>query len=529
MPTAREPDLNIYWGDLHTQFKQQWTKVPLPKFMEDSFKHAREYLDFYGIVYYPAFYYFESGMKVESVGWREQFAPEWELVCRLVRKYHEPGRFVTFPGYEWTGDRTRWGDHNVFYPSDDPPLNLTTNLPDLYADLREQGGIAIPHHTAYLPGDRGKDWDCYDEDLSPFAEILSGHGSSEGCDTPIGMPINLSMGPRTSGGSIQDGLARGLRVGISASGDNTSGFPGKHGTGLMACCAPELTREALWEAFGARRVYGVTGDRIRLDFRVNGRLMGDVIEGAKAARVQAQVVGTQAIDRIELVRNNRVVATHCHNGSWRVPRSGTVRLKVRIEHGWGPMAQNGFEVAPKRWRATLTGEGARIVSVEKRLTHGGQRIVALSDRECTYQLVTTPRHGGPMPGNMQSVVFEIEGKVDARVRLRCGEVDEVLSLRELMERGHLLVLRKQVTDSIRRQFGLRSGEYENWEDAVYHNAYKIKLHRAVPEKGYTASLSFRDDRPRRGRRPRSGRAWYYLRVSQLNGQYAWSSPIWLDR
>lgn len=26
----------------------------------------------------------------------------------------------------------------------------------------------------------------------------------------------------------------------------------------------------------------------------------------------------------------------------------------------------------------------------------------------------------------------------------------------------------------------------------------------------------------------AGRNWYYLRVSQLNGQYAWSSPIWVD-
>ena len=26
----------------------------------------------------------------------------------------------------------------------------------------------------------------------------------------------------------------------------------------------------------------------------------------------------------------------------------------------------------------------------------------------------------------------------------------------------------------------------------------------------------------------SGRSFYYLRVSQLNGQYAWSSPIWVE-
>lgn len=519
---SRDPgeNLSLFWGDMHTQFKQQWTKVSLPKFIEDSFKHARDYLDFYAIAYYPAFVFEFAGLNVESVGWHDRFAPEWELVCRLVKKYHEPGRLVTFPGYEWTGDRRYWGDHNVFYPYDDPPLDLTMALPELYDNLRAAGGIAIPHHTAYSLHERGKDWDCWDEELSPFAEILSSHGSSEGCDTPIGMPVNLSMGPRTSGGSIQDGLARGYRLGIIASGDNPAGFPGRHGWGLMGCYAEQLTRESLWEGFLARRVYGVIGDRIRLDFRLNSGFMGDVVRTKGAARVSAEVVGSQAIDRIELIKNNRVVETHCHNGSWRVPRSGTTRVKVQIQHGWGPASQNGFKVTEKRWDATLRTDRAKILSVEKCFTHGGQGVVSHSARECRYKLRTTPRVGGPAPGNMQSVIFEIEGRVDGRVTLECDGVTESWTLRELMERSHLIVLREQVERMVRRQRGVRVGDCPNLEDTIQHNAYKIKLHRAAPERGYTARLTFRDEKP--------GRGFYYVRASQLNGQYAWSSPIWVE-
>ena len=91
-----------------------------------------------------------------------------------------------------------------------------------------------------------------------------------------------------------------------------------------------------------------------------------------------------------------------------------------------------------------------------------------------------------------------------------------------MERSRVLPFRKHVEATIRKQFGLTARGFENPEDAFYHNAYKIKLHKAIPERGYRAAWRFVDEKPRRGR------TFYYLRVSQLNGQYAWSSPIWVD-
>ena len=79
------------------------------------------------------------------------------------------------------------------------------------------GGLAIPHHTAYRARNRGKDWDYYDPEVSPFVEVYSVHGSSEGTGTPVGMHQNSNMGPRVSGGSWQewttnDGWSTGLRT-----------------------------------------------------------------------------------------------------------------------------------------------------------------------------------------------------------------------------------------------------------------------------------------------------------------------------
>jgi len=70
-----------------------------------------------------------------------------------------PGTFVTFVGYEWHGNRTYYGDHNVFYFDEDNPLDDTDDLPVLFENLKRRRGIAIPHHTAYQVHQRGKDWD----------------------------------------------------------------------------------------------------------------------------------------------------------------------------------------------------------------------------------------------------------------------------------------------------------------------------------------------------------------------------------
>jgi len=530
---------NTYWGCMHTQFNLAHMRLrskgvdavaeppedagDVEGFVRQAFEGARDYLDFFPIVYYPAhFYDTGTGLKTESVGMKDYFKPDWQMICRLVKEYHEPGRFVTFPGYEWTGDRTRWGDHNVFYPADDPPLDLSMTIDELYANLRKLGGIAIPHHCGYLTAQRAKDWDHYDEDLSPLVEVFSVHGSSEGCNTPIGMFRNGSMGPRVSGSTVQDALARGYRLGIIASGDNGTGFAGKWGWGLVAVKAPELTREALWDAFLSRRVYAVTGDRIKLDYSLDDAEMGSVIQSSDPVTLRAAVECTQALDRIEVIRNGRVWRTHCHNGTWQVPSDGTIRAKVAFEFGWGPSAHYGLEAAEKEWHGRLLAPGAAILSTEGCFTRHGNSFEQVSDTECQFQLTTDPRRGPADDTVQQTLVFEIEAPADQRLTLETDGEELDFSLAEAMRESRVLPLWDAAVQRIRDQFDLGPDDFENSVDAYYHNSYKIKRHLAIPEAAYRAEVTFTDDEVE------PGRNWYYLRVSQLNGQYAWSSPIWVD-
>lgn len=519
-------NFQLYWGDMHTNIHRHQVSE-----LNRTYRGALSHLDFFPVAYYPFEYYnTPQGLAVETVGQRDVYLDDWQEVLAAVKEHNNPGNFITFAGYEWHGDRRRFGDHNVYYFDEGPLVDVKT-LPELYAHLQRARGIAIPHHTGYKVGERGKDWTYYDEAITPFAEIYSDHGSSEGCNTPFTMNRNGSMGPRVCGGTIQDGLGRGYRLGIIASGDNHRGFPGVWGNGLAGVWARELTRESLWESFMNRRVYGVTGDRIKLEFQLNGHDMGSVVRDTAPARIGAEIVGEQAIDRVELLRNERVIYTHCHCGTWDIPSGERkIRLKFRIDFGWGPSSWYGVKTANKIWRGHLRVEGGQLIGVQGYFTCFGQHVEKSSDHECTWQLETHPREGtksesswaGSAGGtNVQSLGVELEASASDRIHLEVEGERIVFTVSEALQRSQVLGLMGEARDLIVDQFGLSPGEIEN-PDTQWHNTHKVKIHIAVPEAAYTVPFRFVDESPP------AGWNWYRLRVTQLNGQMAWSSPIWVD-
>ena len=136
----------------------------------------------------------------------------------LARRAEAEG-WPLFPGYEWQGNGSD-GDHNVFFPTTAGEMLHPMTYAELRDALKPSGAIAIPHHVAYQPGSRGKNWATHDPEFSPFAEIYSSHGCSENDDGPIGMERHEHMGPRTSVTCYEAGLDRGIEVGCIASGDN---------------------------------------------------------------------------------------------------------------------------------------------------------------------------------------------------------------------------------------------------------------------------------------------------------------------
>jgi len=503
---------NLYWGDLHTHL------LDLDR-GDEILRYAAGNIDFAAVLGYPFNWDVISGMKTESTGNRPEFLEQWKRLQRLSRQHHQPGRFVTFLGYEWHGNRTRYGDHNVIYYDDDKELDDAWTLEELYQNLRGRKGLAIPHHTAYRCGNRAKDWSVFDETLSPVMEIFSTHGSSEGGDTPP-YSQNSDMGPNVSGCSFQDALARGLVVGVIASNDGVV-LPGRWGIGRAAVWAEQCTREAVWKALLNRRCYGVTGDRIKLQFSINDSPMGSVIDGRGSVEVNVDVEGSYTLDRIELIQNGHVADTYCHSGKWEEKSLRSNRYKILIEAGWGTGSFYGFKPKNNHWSCRLDIMGGSLIGLEKCFYHVGQQILSQDSGHCTWKMVTAAKIGLVPARVWEGIVFDIEGSPDTTLSMKAEGVPIKARIRDLVNGSSVVPLVDECRKTVLDKFGLKEEDGVN-PHIFYANARKVKLHRAIPEAGYRKTHTFTN------MKLKPGRNYFYIRVAQRNGQMAWSSPIWVD-
>lgn len=519
-------DLNIYWGEMHDNI-YQLDNPPVP--LEENIRAASEHLDFLSTAYYMTAH--EEFIKNDSSGAKiriekmkpeSQIEREWGQVQELTHKMNNPGRFVTFPGYEWQGNG-QYGDHNVIHFSEGGPVSRACTLPELYQALRPLRALAIPHHTAYRVGHRGKNWKFIDEKITPFTEVFNVHGCSETDEEYIGMRTNPNLGPGIGGGTYQDALDAGLKIGAICSTDQFGYFSGRYGWGLAACLAPELTRESLWDAFTHRRVYGVTGDRIKLDFRLNGTCMGGTVNAGGARRVDVAVEGFDALDRVELLRNGRVIHTWCHQGSWDMPAGGqTGRFKLRIEAGWGGMAE--ILKRPDRvWTGSVQLGAGRVISSTPCWGTPGQSQPVLSGNRADFTLAapqpTRPTY--PINKLQNAHIFEIESSLDQNVRIEMDQLHLQVPLAELAARSHILSDDASGA-ALFNEFGIVNPGPEYQVDPYVGFVDKVKIHRLIPEAGYKKTFSFSDESEL------SGNAHYRIRVEQRNGQKAWSSPVWVE-
>ena len=341
-----------YWGDLHGQSEETIGSGSA----EEYFSFARELagLDFAG----------HQGNDFQISG------AFWEHLQRLTREVNEPGRFVVFPGYEWSGNTALGGDRNVLFLSegqqihrsshalvDDPDRDTDrTHVTDLFAALRGGPALLIPH-----VGGRYSDVRFHDR-MQRSVEVHSAWGTFEWL--------------------LGDALARGQRVGIVCNSDGHKGRPGasypgasEFGSygGLTCILAPELTRVALWDALVRRHHYGTTGARIHLEVQaaVDGVRLDDdprrgVVEHTAVRNaVMGDVVATEAAE-LELAISVRgttpLLSVEVRNGmhpvqTLRTYGTGDVGRRLRLRWAGAAVRGRGRQVA---WDGTLTMSGNRI-------------------------------------------------------------------------------------------------------------------------------------------------------------------------
>ena len=291
-----EPARRIYFGEMHSQMWHSMGTGTTAEFFQWGRDAAG--LDFCA----PANHY----------NWRFEVTEEiWRELIDTTNAFNQPGRFVTLISYEWAGSDTS-GHKNVYYRAAAAEFSYyykrQMEAEDLWGSLKGYEAITVPHHTRALGG---VDWRHRNDSYQRLVEICSNWGISE------------EGGPH----SVQAALALGHRLGFVGGTDSHYGLANQgsyhvnDGNGLACVVAPALTREALWQALHDRRCYATTGDRIILDFSLDGQPMGsdlsvDLAE-AGPRRLSVQVAGTYRIDAIEIVRNNQVVcAAHPEQDVW---------------------------------------------------------------------------------------------------------------------------------------------------------------------------------------------------------------------
>jgi len=315
-----EKEENLYWGDLHAQcMYHMWrpwenrgasTRTPA-----ELHQYAKEcsMLDF---------------VANSNAACPSPENPGWEETQQAVIDFYEPGRYVTFKS--WECGLGVQGDRCVIYreaevePNFDLPRKGEKDPTNAHALLRfcresPYRIMTIPHSfMKYL------DWSVFDPEIDRVIEIYSCWGSYESREDN---PLNSKRRPLNQ--SAMYCFSLGHTPGVVAAGDSHVGYPGRSlmyadpnwcqnwKAGLAAVYAPELTREAVWDALYRRHCYGTTGVRIVLRFHLNGARMGSILEYDEdderlcRREMRVTICGTDYIRRVDVIKNNGLFHRMC--------------------------------------------------------------------------------------------------------------------------------------------------------------------------------------------------------------------------
>jgi len=463
MVLPEEPKLRLYWGDFHGQTKQTVGTGTIDEYF--TFLRDAAAMDFGG--------WQGNDFQVTKELWRE--------VCEKTKRFNEPGRFVAFLGYEWSGLTPAGGDHNVYFLGDDEEIHRSNHwliedrsdedtdrypISELWETLKGRRDVMAVAHV----GGRHANLDFHDPERVPLIEVHSHHGTFEWF--------------------LEEALKKGLKVGFVANSDDHTCRPGltypsdRFTTkgGYTGVYASELTREALWEALWSRRCYATTGERIILLVDVEGHTMGEEFSTDEHPRISVKVEGTAPLQEVEVKRGVETIYRH----PFAEPKGDDDRL-IKVE--W-----SGVRVRsrPKRvdWEGGLQLDKGRIVSYEEfAFDYANQGVRKVSDRRLEWASTT----GGDPDG----VILKLDAPEDAEVTFQSKPVTFSFKLRDI---GYepLVVEAGGVNQKVRVS-AISGGELPRSFD-----------------------FSYVDEDPMGGVSP------YWVKVVQSDGGMAWSSPVYVD-
>ena len=278
-------------GDMHRHTDISWDGNRDGSLL-DAYRYALDAAghDFLGVADHQA------GQEVEY---------SWWMIQKAVDLFTIPDKFTPLYGYERSRSYPSGHRNAMFAQRGVRVLNLTedertkndqTGIEPFYKNLRENRGIVMSHTSAT---GAGTDWRDHDPEVETLMEIYQGYRRSY---EHAGAPRSGKGGGRPEG-FVWRAWEKGLKLGLQSSSDHVSTHV-SHGVIYVE----ELTREAILEGIRARRAYAAT-DNIYVEFRLNGHFMGEAFKTDTQPRIEAKIIGTGPIRKVELIKNNTYIHT----------------------------------------------------------------------------------------------------------------------------------------------------------------------------------------------------------------------------
>ncbi len=260
----------------------------------------------------------------------------WGELNRLSAAFDEPGRFVCFPGYEWSANTAVGGDRNVFYRREGETIHRSSHAQ--IADPTDIVDEEADAHTAHELFEKlaGKDCVVMAHIGGRYADITYAH------DEKLETAVEVHSCWGTFEWVVWDAFDKGYRVGIVGNSDGHKGRPGADfpgasffgaQTGLTCYIAPRLDRDAIFEAMRRRHHYATTGNRPLLDVTASaasdmqvfhrnpdlGATMSDKARTAKMGDIAQvnddtielaiEVIGSAPLERIDVFDGRKLINT----------------------------------------------------------------------------------------------------------------------------------------------------------------------------------------------------------------------------
>ena len=378
-----------YWGDLHGQSGET---VGINS-AERYFEFARD-LAFLDIVSHQG-----NAFQIN--------AAFWDHLNALTAALNTPGRFLTLPGYEWSGNTAVGGDRNIYFRHEHRPVRrsshaLLTDRSDIGSDCTDAGML-----FAALQGEAVF---AYAHVGGRYADLAFAH------DGRIERSVEIHSAWGTFEWLLHDALRLGHRVGVVANSDGHKGRPGASYPGAATFGAyggltcfrmAALTRDALFDCIRRRHHYATTGCRIHLDQEVrfaaparrfhddpalsaaaadvvDVATMGDIVQSdADAVQLRFSVQTTAPIERVE-------VRVGCETFATFRPFSAA-GSRIRIIWQGAKYRGRGRAV---RWDGSLQLRDGALRSIARINAWNPEHAFSHTATTASWQAITTGNFGG---------------------------------------------------------------------------------------------------------------------------------------